>query len=158
MIIGLFDKNKDQILNKYNRYFQQACKIIENYDFCKIDDGRYEVDGLDFYYLIKTYKTNYIKQDVYAETHRKYIDLQYIIYGEELAGYADYQNPKRIFTDYDSEKDLELFSSVSNESFFLLKKDNFIIFYPYEIHRPGLAQDETRSIRKVIFKILAGGK
>jgi len=157
MIIGLFDKNKNQILNQRQVCFLQACKIIENYDFSRIDDGRYEVDGFNFYYIIRTYKTNYIKQDVYAEAHRKYIDFQYIIYGEELTGYADYRNPKRIFADYDSEKDLELFSSVSDESFFLLKKDKFIIFYPYEIHRPGLTQNETRSIRKVIFKIFAGG-
>jgi len=155
MILGFFNKNKNQILNLNARYFCKACDIIENYNFTNIDDGKYEEDGLDFYYLIKTYKTNSIKQEVYAEAHREYIDFQYILYGAELFGYAEYENSKQTISDYDIEKDIEVFSSISNESFFILKKDMFVIFYPNEIHRPGIARDEIRSVRKVIFKILA---
>ena len=34
------------------------------------------------------------------------------------------------------------------------KKDMLVIFYPYEIHRPGISNIEKRSVRKAIFKIL----
>ena len=57
-------------------------------------------------------------------------------------------------TDLEQDKDIELFKKVENESFFILKKDMYIIFFPEDIHRPGLSSTEMRGVRKVIFKIL----
>lgn len=155
MLIGSFKYNKNQIIYQNTKRFKKVIDIIQSTNFSNIEDGRYPIDNLDLYYLLTTYKTKKFEEKSPAEAHRKYIDFQYIICGEEFVGYADYQNPKRSFSYYDLKKDIEQFGSVSNESFFLLKKDIFTIFYPYEIHRPGIARDKIRSVRKVIFKILA---
>ena len=58
-----------------------------------------------------------------------------------------------VFKAYNEENDTELFSRVDNENFFVLKKDMYCIFFPEDIHRPGLTNKETRSIRKIIYKI-----
>lgn len=155
MIIGLFEYNKNQIYYQNSNNFKRAIEIIQNTNFSNIDDGRYEIDGPDFYYLLTTYKITKYEEKPNAEVHRKYIDLHYIIYGMELICHANYKNSKRSVSDYDIQKDVELFDIVSDESVLLVKKDMFTVFYPYEIHRSGLIREESGSIRKIVFKILS---
>ncbi|MCK5567856.1 MAG: YhcH/YjgK/YiaL family protein [Actinomycetia bacterium] len=153
MIIGFLDSLSS---NKYlsgTGYTGRIIKLIENTDFTKKDDGVYKTDTEDFYYILSTYNTSASIEEKPAEAHRKYIDLQYILYGEEKIGYADYRNPKMSLKEYDGGNDVELFSRIEDESFFILKKDMYCIFFPEDIHRPGLTNRETRSIRKIIFKI-----
>ena len=153
MITGDINNNKNQIFLQNNRYFNAALEIISKTNFANVDDGKLELETDDFFYFLITYKTKENINEASAECHRKYIDFHYIIYGEEVMGYAGYAGPKLITTDYNEEKDIELFNCASGENFFILKKDMFVIFYPYEIHRPGLSSSETRSVRKMVFKI-----
>ena len=68
-------------------------------------------------------------------------------------GYGGSAYSKLTAADYNEEKDIELFNCASGENFFILRKDMFVLFYPYEIHRPGLSSSEVRSVRKMVFKI-----
>jgi len=154
MIIGSINNCEDQINYIKINYLKDALGIIKTTDFSKLDDGVFEVYNKDFYYLISTYKTSKSIDEKPAEAHRRYIDLQYIIYGEEKVGYAYYQNNKIIEQEYSEKKDIELFKKIENESFFILGKDMYAIFFPVDIHRPGLSNIEIRGVRKVIFKIL----
>lgn len=154
MIIGNLEHDDMQILNHRNRYFNKVIDIIKNSNFSIIDDGKYHLEGDSLFYTLLTYKTKKPEENCISESHRKYIDFQYMVYGEERIFYTDYQSIKRYHADYDIEKDVELYSKVSDESMFLIKKDMFVIFYPYEIHRPGISNIEERSVRKAIFKIL----
>ena len=101
MIIGFLDSLSS---NKYlsgTGYTGRIIKLIENTDFTKKDDGVYKTDTEDFYYILSTYNTSASIEEKPAEAHRKYIDLQYILYGEEKIGYADYRNPKMSLKEYD---------------------------------------------------------
>ena len=154
MIICSINNYEDQINYIKINYLKDAIAIIKTTDFGKLDDGLFEVYNRDFYYLISTYKTSKSIDEKPAEAHRRYIDLQYIIYGEEKVGYGNYNSNKVLEEEYNRDKDIELFKKVENESFFILKKDMYIIFFPEDIHRPGLSNIEIRGVRKVIFKIL----
>jgi len=152
MIIGFLDdlgSNKWSCRDQCNKIIN----LIENTDFTKKEDGVYKTGTKDFYYIISTYNTCASVEKKPAEAHRKYIDLQYILYGEEKIGYADYRNPKISLKEYNGENDIELFSKIENESYFILKNDMYAVFFPEDIHRPGLTNKETRSVRKVIFKV-----
>ena len=153
MIIGNLKTDIMQIFGQKNKYFNAAIDTIKKINFSSLDDGKYFLEDDSFFYILSTYKTRQI-EDSFSEAHRKYIDLQYLFYGEELIGYADYNSLKRYRAEYDVQKDIELFSNVDGESFFILKKDMFAVFYPYEIHRPGISHLEIRSVRKAVFKIL----
>jgi len=153
MIIGLVNSSRNQIKNIKINYLKDALCIIKTTDFSKLDDGVFEVYNKDFYYLISTYKTTNSISEKPAEAHRKNIDLQYIIYGEEKVGYTDYQNSKMSLKEYDDKNDIELFSRIENENFFIFKQGMYVVFFPEDIHRPGLINNEVRGVRKVIFKI-----
>jgi YhcH/YjgK/YiaL family protein len=153
MIIGFLDSLNS---NKWLSGIGQSNKIIdiiEKTDFSKTDDATYKTDSEDFYYIITTYNTSNNIEEKPAEAHRKYIDLQYILYGEEKIGFADYRNPKMLLKEYNGDNDIELFSRIEDESFFILKKDMFAVFFPEDVHRPGMTNKEMRGVRKIIFKI-----
>ena len=49
--------------------------------------------------------------------------------------------------------DMEFFSRIEGESFIILKKDMYAVFFPEDVHRPGISIDGTRGVRKAIFKL-----
>lgn len=153
MIIGFIDNlSSNKWLSGMGRS-NKIVDIIEKTDFIKKDDGTIKIDADDLYYILTTYNTSNNIEEKPAEAHRKFIDLQYILYGEEKIGYADYSSPKMLLKEYDEGSDAEFFKRIENESFFVLKKGMYAVFFPEDVHRPGLTNKETRGIRKVIFKI-----
>jgi biofilm protein TabA len=153
MITGFAD---DIRANKWLSGIEGMAKIagiIENTDFSRLEDGRYDIDDNGLFYILSTYNTASDPIDKPAEAHRKNIDLQYLIYGEEKAGYADIRNPKKSQQIYDEKNDIELFSRIDNESFIILKKGMYAVFFPQDVHRPGISIDGTRGVRKAIFKL-----
>ena len=153
MIIGSLKTDEMQILSQNNSYFAVIVDTIKKTNFSNYDDGIYPIENESIFFILSTYKTKQI-EDSFSEAHKKYIDFQYLVYGEELIGYTNYYCIKRNQSEYDNQKDIELFNNVTDESFFILKKDMFAVFYPYEIHRPGISHLEIRSVRKAVFKIL----
>ena len=76
---------KDKLLNSSAYYnLSERIKIglfwLENTDLKNIADGKYLIDGDNVYASVQTYDT---KDDVKYESHRRYIDIQYMIDGEE---------------------------------------------------------------------------
>ena len=153
MIIGFIDSLSSKKWLSGIGQSNKIINIIEKTDFTKKDDDTYKIDSKDFYYIITTYNTSNNIEEKSAEAHRKYIDLQYILYGEEKIGYSDYRNPKMLLTDYNEDNDTELFSRIEDEGFFILKKGMYAVFFPVDVHRPGMTNKEVRGVRKIIFKI-----
>lgn len=157
MILSSIKSGENQIIKQKNQYLNNAVEIIKNKDFGSIADGKYVVCNDNFYYILTSYITKEITSEISAESHKRFIDLHFIISGEEQIGYADYSNSKVIVENYNFEKDTELYSSVLNESFFIVKKDMFALFYPEDIHRPSIRINNPEPVRKIIFKIKVGG-
>ena len=66
-------------------YWDKAFAFLKNNDLNKIAKGKYPIDGDNVFASVTTDSTkNFDKTN--WESHRKYIDLQYVIEGEELIG------------------------------------------------------------------------
>ena len=152
MITGFIDDIKS---NKWLSGIEGISKItgiIENTDFSKLEDGTYNISD-ELFYILATYNTISNIGEKPAEAHRKYIDFQYIIYGEEKLGYADIKNPRMSQELYNEKSDVEFFSRIDSEGFIILKKGMYAVFFPEDVHRPGISIKETRGVRKAIFKL-----
>ena len=57
-----------------------------------------------------------------------------------------------ILEPYDSEKDIE-FMSVREYSSLKATPDRFFIFFPDNIHRPGMKDGDNAPVRKVVIKV-----
>lgn len=138
-------------------YFKQKERWDKAFTFLKVNDltklelKRYDIDGDNVYASISEYQT---KDDTVAryEAHRNYIDIQYIISGKELIGIAPLGDVKEILVPYDATKDIE-FMSVNQIRNVSATPDRFFIFFPGDVHRPGLKEDVNSPVRKVVVKV-----
>lgn len=144
---------KDNI-KRANTYYNLSDNLkkgfewIKNHDLKNLSDGRYEISK-DIYANLQSYTT---KDDAPYEAHRDYIDIQYMVSGEELSGVTDYSNCKTS-EEYNKEKDIEFLSINTKEEFYKIKEGEFFVFFPHDAHKPALKSIENRNVKKVIVKV-----
>lgn len=152
MIIG--NINESDFLNHLFRfkYLDKILTLINDIQTKNLEDGVHEIIDRDLLLIITTYITA-DKTKRPAEIHKKYIDFQYILYGEEYVGYTPLNSIKTVLEPYNEEKDMEKYGKVENESHVFLKNGMLAIFCPNDIHRPGIITGDSRHVRKFVFKI-----
>lgn len=69
--------------------------------------GKQELEGEHLFVSVDNYTTKY-KNETRYDSHRKYIDIQYIIEGKELMGLTTLDNVK-ITEPYNKEKDITFY-------------------------------------------------
>ena len=143
-------KNKEQYYTLHKN-FKKAFEFLANTDLKNIEDGSYEIDGKAIYANVQSLKTKLVK-DKKWEVHRKYIDIQYVISGEEKMGYGILEDFNEITQKYDTEKDVE-FLNGDKFNFVDVQEGDFVIFYPNDVHAPMLSVNEPINVKKVIVKI-----
>ena len=145
---------KDKLANS-ELYFSLSENIKQGLIWLKendleiLEDRRYEIEGTDNYVSIQTYQT---KNDAKYESHKKYIDIQYIIEGSEKIGVTNLSNCISCIK-YDSEKDLEFFDINCKEEFLTLNKGEFLILYPHDAHKPSISIDKITTVKKAVVKV-----
>ncbi len=83
------------------------------------------------------------------EAHQRFIDIQYLISGNESIGWAPAQNLTPIVP-YDATRDL-IFFNEPPQTTLQLRPADFTIFWPGDAHLPLVG---TGSIHKIILKVL----
>jgi len=89
------------------------------------------------------------KDDQLLETHKKYIDLQYVISGRENIGWKFVDKSFEIHKKYSIKKDIAFFTN-KPDTYIKLKKGEFVLFFPEDAHAP-LCGNGT--VKKCIVKI-----
>lgn len=125
-----------------------ALRYLQNADISNVKPGKYEIDGSNIYALVQQYETK-PRENGFWEAHRRYIDVQYIIKGVELIGYASLEHLKA--GEYDDAKD---FLPVQGDGdFFVVRAGTFVIFAPQDAHMPGLTVSTPQTIEKIVLKV-----
>jgi len=107
----------------------------------------------DIYVNIEKYTTK-LSEDAKFEAHKKYIDIQILLNGQEQIHVTD---KKSLHTSipYNNEKDIIFYSDPIKE-YPAIKLDgtNFIMLFPHEAHAPQVSIAEDRQeVLKVVVKI-----
>ena len=111
-----------------------------------------EIEGDEIYAVVQKYETK-MKEAKIFEGHRKYIDIQYILNGIEMLGMQKISDAV-ILSDYDHEKDAALYHRIDDAFYCTARKGDFCIFYPDDIHSPGVAYDNLPTdVEKIVVKI-----
>jgi YhcH/YjgK/YiaL family protein len=126
-----------------------ALEFMAKTDFTKMPVGKYQLDGDNIYYMVQSYDTNPDK--TIAEAHKKYIDIQYIVKGEEIIAVAPIQGNKKL-TEAKEEKDVYFYECDTKPV--VLNDGDFMVLYPSDLHLPGKAVEEPCEVLKVVFKVL----
>jgi YhcH/YjgK/YiaL family protein len=131
--------------------FQKAFAFITNPEILSLENGKYEIDGEDIYAIVSEYKSKN-ESDGKFEAHKKYIDIQFVAKGTELIGYAP-ANQQEILSNYNDEKDIMFFTG--EKSFIKIESGMFAVFFPNELHMPGIKSSSSEEVKKVVVKVKA---
>lgn len=128
--------------------FTSAFEYIRNTDLFSTPPGRYNIVGEDLIAIVE-YVSAKTREMAKLEAHRKYIDIQLVLEGDETMGWkplADCLNP---MSEHSVERDIRFFHDAP-ASYVPVPPDHFCIFFPEDAHAPLVG---TGMIRKVIFKV-----
>lgn len=86
------------------------------------------------------------------ETHREYIDLQYIVGGGEVIEWAP---AAKLVADvsYDEKADFQFYAPASADALLNMQDGLFTFLFPADGHKPLVADGSNRYVHKVIAKI-----
>ncbi len=141
-------ENADQYKSLGPR-ISKALEYMKVTDLSHIEPGKYEIEGNDIFVLVQDYETKN-RLECKLESHRKHIDIQYLLKGNEFVGHTMLNN-QTPFKEYSSEDDYMLFNEEA--SFFELKPGVFAIFYPSDLHMPSVFEKQPEKVRKIVIKI-----
>ncbi|MHC4386968.1 MAG: NanQ anomerase/TabA/YiaL family protein, partial [Planctomycetota bacterium] len=116
------------------QWIAEALAILNDENIYTASAGKHEVDGENLFYVVDEYETKPVEEGR-LEIHRKYLDIQYIVRGEECIGYAPLEGLAETMA-YDGENDAALYKFEPLMSKLILKQGSFAIFWPNEPHMP----------------------
>ena len=143
----------DQLANA-SRYvslhpgFADAVKFASRPDLAQLADGRHEIDGQRLFAMISRDHGRGRERSL-LEAHRRYVDIQLVISGEDCIGWMPNEKCQRVASPYDAEKDLLLYFD-RPATWLVLPAGTFAIFFPHDAHAP-LASEGP--IHKAVFKV-----
>jgi uncharacterized protein, YhcH/YjgK/YiaL family len=138
---------KQYHLNK--KYWDEAFAYLKNTDLNKLPKGKYPIDGDNVFASVTTDSTKNFDRTNW-ESHRKYIDLQYVIDGEELIGV--YPVSKAAVTkEYDEKRDAANYSA--DGKLYTAKPGTFFLFFPSDAHRPNITTGGNKVDKKIVIKV-----
>ena len=131
---------------------KKAIDFLRRLDVDGLTDGKVEIDGEDVFAIVQKYET--VMSDVpKLECHKKYIDVQYIVSGEEIIGWAPSGQMTTTET-YDAYKDI-CFGTVPKGQItpVYLQAGQLAVLFPEDGHAPRLAATAPSCVLKIVIKV-----
>ena len=135
----------------FHKNLDTAIEFLAAHPLDTLPLGRTEVDGDEVF-------INVMDADLkphtgsHAEYHRLYADLQIDLTGGEGWGYTN--EPGDEVGEYTVDCGFQDSASVVSGA---LGEGRFVLFFPTELHKPGLVQDGCANVRKAVVKIKMEG-
>lgn len=132
--------------------FKEAFDYLLKTDFKKLENGKYLIKGEKLFALVE--RANGRDRSVAKlESHRKYIDIQLVLEGDEEMGHQTLSHCKNPIDAYNPDKDY-IFYNDSALNWIKTPPNYFCIFFPEDAHAPLVGKGERF---KVVVKVLVSG-
>jgi YhcH/YjgK/YiaL family protein len=128
----------------------EALDYLTRTDLAKLPNGKQEIDGERLFAVVQRYQGKPLAEAKW-EYHRKYLDLQFVVSGDELMGYAPWDDKLSVEMAYDAAKDAGLVQAKGVMA--PVSSGMFAVFAPLELHAPSLAANPAKpDIFKIVMK------
>lgn len=128
--------------------FQRAFDYIRDTDLFALVPGRYPIVGEELFAIVELVPGK-TKEMARLEAHRRYIDIQLVLEGDEQMGWKPLEDCFNPVSEHSEEKDIRFFHDAP-ASWIAVPPDHFCIFFPEDAHAPLVSNG---MVRKVIFKV-----
>lgn len=139
------------VVGTYPKAIQTALEYLKANDFTKMETGVYEIQGKDIYAQVMDCVTKPVEEGK-PEVHEKYVDVQFVASGKEKLGFTPDTGKYEVAERFD-ERDLIFYKAVENEGYLEARPGSYNIFFPGDVHKPGLISGESMTVRKVVVKV-----
>ncbi|TWJ04858.1 YhcH/YjgK/YiaL family protein [Mucilaginibacter frigoritolerans] len=144
--------NKVEFARQYNKNKALWIKVftfLRDSDLTILKPGKYPIDGDNAYASITEAPSKEFDKTTW-ESHRKYIDLQYIIKGKEKIGVAPVSKAT-VIKPYNEKADGANYTT--DGQFYIAEPGTFYLFFPQDAHRPSIKVDGYDVVKKLVIKI-----
>jgi len=132
---------------------RQAIAFLRRSDLLDLPDGTIAIDNTRVFAILQRYRTAVMDAPKF-EYHRKYIDLQYVLSGEEIIGWAPASAMTASF-DYDAGQDLCYgLMQPGTWSPVRLQAGQLAVLWPEDGHAPRIAARRPCLVRKIVVKVM----
>lgn len=138
-----------QLYNNINERIAKGFAFLRKTDLDAIPSGKHDIEGDTIFALVQEYQTKPLNE-CKLESHKKYIDIQYVIRGEEFMGVTTKNNQKIL--EQDEDKDYTFYEGTT--SLVRVSKGMFTIFFPDDLHQPCVQTESAAEVKKVVIKVL----
>jgi len=144
-------------LSQYRTYSALSPRLAKGFDFLQqVTDrtpvGRQEIDGEDVFAFVQQHQTKPVEERQY-ESHRKYIDIQYVHRGRELMYWAPLPLLTNVTMPFNVEQDAALYGLIPEGVALRVTAGQFTVFFPEDGHIPSCAWDAPAEVFKVVVKV-----
>ena len=105
-----------------------------------------------FYYNVIEYKTTNEKDKPF-ENHRKYVDVQLLLDGEEIMQIIDVSR-LQVIKEYNTETDVALYTTYNKAASIVLRPGSIMILHPRDAHRSMSFDNNTVNVKKIVGKVI----
>jgi len=133
--------------------WDKAFAYLKQTNLQTLANGRYAIDG-DNVYAIVTEAPSKDYDKTAFESHRKYIDLQYVITGNENMGRASLASVT-VSKPYNESNDLANYAGEGK--IYTIPQGSFMLFFPSDAHRPNITPGGNKVVKKIVIKIKVAG-
>lgn len=150
MLLG--DLSRDDFTMAMPPVFAKLCHKLKQLDLVNLPLGWQELtEGIRMNVMEFETSESVGKK---AELHRKFIDIQLLISGEEVIDYGLSQPNLALFDEYREEDDYQLTEAIEYKNSVVLQPNMFAIFMPYEPHTPGnCVNSQPKMLKKLVVKV-----
>jgi biofilm protein TabA len=129
--------------------WEKVFAYIKVTDLNNLAPGKYPIDGDNAYASI-TEAPSKEEDKVAWESHKNYIDFQYVIRGKEKIGVIDVAKAT-VTNPYDATKDAANYTA--DGKYYVAEPGTFYLFFPQDAHRPNIKVDGFDLVKKMVIKI-----
>jgi len=132
---------------------ERGLKYLQNTDLKSMPCQKHVIDGDVLWANIQQMPTKEPETTPW-EIHKTYTDIQYVITGTERMDWANVEYFEGE-NDYDKQNDYQfgLVKPGGTQGSLIVNEGYFVIFTPFDAHKPALKVDKVQDIKKVIVKV-----
>ncbi|XSB53618.1 YhcH/YjgK/YiaL family protein [Enterobacter ludwigii] len=134
------------------RAIEKALDFLRTTDFTALAPGVVDIDGRNIFAQVLDLTTQTWDKNR-PEVHRRYLDIQFLAWGEEKIGVAIDTGNNEISESLLEQRDIIFYHGSENESFIEMTPGTYAIFFPQDVHRPACIKNKASAIRKIVVKV-----
>lgn len=135
-----------------NARVDRALEEVQKYTAENFPAERAVLDGDNLFLNFASYETHPADKAL-AEAHRQYLDVMYMVEGEEIIYVKPTDKLQNITKEYDPAIEALLGDLDEDATPVRLQEGSFVVLFPQDAHSPACCVDAPATVKKIIGKV-----